>query len=157
MGCGKKEQADTASPTPATHLTSPERPQASSGQGDRFQKFLRPEEGEKYLSPEEVERKKATPEGRNMLKSQILSGEYVTRPMLLKRGVRHLQRTKRTRDRAKRAMTRKARRQIRGGGTRRYRRRRGGKRRRTRHRPAKRRARTKRQHRRKHGSRIRRR
>ena len=143
LGCGKKEQAATASPTPATHLTTPEPPQAPSEQGDRLQRFLRTDEGEKYLSPEEVANRKATPEGRNMLKSQLLSGKYITRPMLVKRGVRHLRRTKRARDRAAKNKTRKARNRRGGRHT-------------ARHRPAKRRTRTRRQRRNKRKRRRRR-
>ena len=138
MGCGKKEQADTTSPMPATSSTplteTKELPPPSQSPHEKsgdapFLRYLK--DGETYISPAQAKAMKKSDELGYV--TALASGQIITKRALLKRGIRAHERTQRARVRkAKRTMTRKARRQIRGGGTRRYRRRRGGKRRRTR-------------------------
>jgi len=142
MGCGKKEQADTASPTPVTSSTPltetkelPPSPHEKSGDAP-FLQYLR--DGETYISPDQAAAMKKSDELGYV--TGIASGQFITKRVLLKRGIRAHQRTRRKGRRATKKQTRKI--SSRGG------------RRKARRRPAKRR--TKRQRRKKRGSRRRR-
>ena len=141
MGCGKKEQADTASPMPATSSTplteTKELPPPSQSPHEKsgdapFLRYLR--DDETYISPEQAKAMKKSDELGYV--TAIASGQIITKRALLKRGIRAHERTQRAR--VRKAKRRNKTRKIPRGG-----------RRKARHRPAKRRARTKRQRRKK--------
>ena len=148
MGCGKKEQADTASPTPATSTPAtsstpltetkelPPSPHGKSGDPP-FLRYLK--DGETYISPAEAADMKKSDELGYV--TGIASGQMITKKALLLRGIRAQQRTQRAH--VRKAKRRNKTRKTTYGG-----------RRKARRRPAKRR--TKRQRRKKCGSRRRR-
>ena len=148
MGCGKKEQADTASPTPATSSTplteTKELPPPSQSPHEKsgdapFLRYLK--DGETYISPAQAAAMKKSDELGYV--TAIASGQMITKNALLRRGIRAHQRTQRAR--VRKAKRRNKTRKIPRGG-----------RRKARHRPAKRRTRNKRQRRKKRRSRRRR-
>ncbi len=142
MGCGKKEQADTASPTPATSstpLTETKEELPPPSQSPPFLRNLR--DGETYISPAQAKAMKKSDELGYV--TAIASGQMITKNALLRRGIRAHQRTQRVR--VRKAKRRNKTRKIPRGG-----------RRKARHRPAKRRTRNKRQRRKKRRSRRRR-
>jgi hypothetical protein len=148
MGCGKKEQADTASPTAtsSTPLTEtkelPPLSQSPHGKSGNppFLRYLK--DNETYISPADAEAMKKSDELGYV--TGIASGQIITKRSLLKRGIRAHQAAARRTLRKGRRATKKQTRKISS---------RGG-RRKARRRPAKRR--TKRQRRKKRGSRRRR-